>query len=150
MTLVDPPVRFLRTTALAEQLHNDLDTLSEWPERVKHMQVPQGRVGGARVAAVPDARVPVQRNWIGRSVGARVEFKAIPGGGGGGGGGGASWDAPLQVFTTRIDTLLGVTFVAVAPDHALVRAAAGRDPGGPLGAYLARTGVKYDVSCASC
>src|SRR3954468_23302225 len=78
----------MRITAYADRLIADLDTL-DWPESLKAMQ----------------------RHWIGRSEGARVEF-AIAGESG----------ARLPVFTTRPDTLYGVTFVAVAPEHPLLDA----------------------------
>ncbi|MGQ9477663.1 MAG: leucine--tRNA ligase [Candidatus Bipolaricaulia bacterium] len=77
---------FFRITAYAERLLRDLDLLEEWPERVKVMQ----------------------RNWIGRSEGAEVEFPLADRGG------------ALKVFTTRPDTLWGATFMAVAPEHPLV------------------------------
>ena len=76
----------LRITAYADRLINDLD-LVDWPEPVKLMQ----------------------RNWIGRSEGARVEFP-IAGHG----------DATISVFTTRPDTLFGATFMVLAPEHPLV------------------------------
>src|SRR3954464_4881211 len=76
----------MRITAYAERLLTDLDKL-DWPESLKSMQ----------------------RNWIGRSVGARVEFDIdLPGA------------EPLHVFTTRPDTLFGVTFAVVAPEHPLL------------------------------
>ncbi|MGH9867739.1 MAG: leucine--tRNA ligase [Candidatus Polarisedimenticolia bacterium] len=74
---------FLRITAYADELLGDLDRMTGWPERVLTMQ----------------------RNWIGRSEGAYVDF-AVDGGG-----------APLRVFTTRIDTIFGATFLALSPDH---------------------------------
>lgn len=65
--------------------------------------------------AWPEAVRTMQRNWIGRSEGVRVTFP-VP-------------DAePLQVFTTRPDTLMGVTYMAVAAEHPLALEAAGRDP----------------------
>src|SRR3954470_19108435 len=78
----------MRITAYADRLIADLDTV-DWPESLKAMQ----------------------RNWIGRSEGARVEF-AVAGGRG----------VRLPVFTTRPDTLYGVTFVALAPEHPLLDA----------------------------
>ncbi|MEA2428013.1 MAG: leucyl-tRNA synthetase, partial [Thermoleophilaceae bacterium] len=76
----------MRITAYAERLIADLEKL-DWPESLKAMQ----------------------RNLIGRSVGARVEFDVD-----------RSGAEPLHVFTTRPDTLYGVTFAAVAPEHPLL------------------------------
>ncbi len=78
----------MRITAYADRLVDDLDRL-DWPERVKAMQ----------------------RNWIGRSTGATVTF-ATPRSTANGDG-----DWPLQVFTTRPDTLFGATFAVVAPEY---------------------------------
>src|SRR5918994_865291 len=84
----------MRITSYAERLLGDLDDL-DWPESIKLMQ----------------------RNWIGRSEGARVLFPTAAG--------------PLEVFTTRPDTLFGATFMVVAPEHPLVdRLAAGDWPDG--------------------
>jgi leucyl-tRNA synthetase len=86
------PQWFLKITDYAEQLLDDLEQLSGWPEQVRTMQ----------------------RNWIGRSEGIEMHF-GIPG-----------RDDTLLVYTTRPDTLMGVTYVAVAPEHPLaVEAAAG-------------------------
>lgn len=75
---------FLRITAYAEELLTELDQLAAgWPERV----------------------ITMQRNWIGKSVGAEVRF-AIEG-----------HTDPIAVFTTRPDTLFGATFLSVAPEH---------------------------------
>jgi leucyl-tRNA synthetase len=76
----------LRITAYAERLLADLDGV-DWPEPIKLMQ----------------------RNWIGRSEGALVDF-AVEG-----------LDEPLSVFTTRPDTLFGATYMVVAPEHPLVQ-----------------------------
>lgn len=73
----------MRITAYADRLVDDLDLL-DWPEKVKSMQ----------------------RNWIGRSHGARVSFE--------------SGDQKIEVFTTRPDTLFGATYLVVAPEHPLV------------------------------
>ncbi|MBU1007549.1 leucine--tRNA ligase [Candidatus Dependentiae bacterium] len=70
----------LRITKYADRLLNDLDDL-DWPERVKLMQ----------------------KNWIGKSYGARVLFKVN--------------EIELPVFTTRPDTIFGATFMVIAPDH---------------------------------
>ncbi|HNP56411.1 MAG TPA: leucine--tRNA ligase [Gordonia sp. (in: high G+C Gram-positive bacteria)] len=74
----------MRITAYSDRLLDDLDLL-DWPEKVKTMQ----------------------RNWIGRSRGAHVDF-ALPG------------DRPVKVFTTRPDTLFGATYMVLAPEHELV------------------------------
>jgi leucyl-tRNA synthetase len=73
----------MRITAYADRLVDDLDRL-DWPEKVKAMQ----------------------RNWIGRSHGARVKF--------------AAGDTAIEVFTTRPDTLFGATYLVLAPEHPLV------------------------------
>jgi leucyl-tRNA synthetase len=79
----------MRITAYADRLADDLD-LIDWPEKVRAMQ----------------------RNWIGRSEGARVTFDV--------GGVGAASSRPVEVFTTRPDTLFGATFMVVAPEHPLL------------------------------
>jgi leucyl-tRNA synthetase len=76
---------FLKITDYAEQLLNDLDKLTGWPERVKLMQA----------------------NWIGKSVGAYLEFPII------------GLDEKIGVFTTRPDTIYGVSYVVLAPEHPL-------------------------------
>ncbi|HEY0486155.1 MAG TPA: leucine--tRNA ligase [Mycobacteriales bacterium] len=113
----------MRITAYADRLLADLDRL-DWPEPIKHMQ----------------------RNWIGRSVGASVHFATDAG--------------PLTVFTTRPDTLFGATYMVVAPEHpvlsALVPGAwpAGTPaewtrgfatPGEAVEAYRAEAAAKSDV-----
>lgn len=86
----DIPQYFMKITAYAEELLNDLDKLDGWPEQVKTMQ----------------------RNWIGKSYGCEVEFPIV------------GQDGNLKVYTTRPDTLMGVTYVAVAAEHALATQAA--------------------------
>lgn len=78
---------FLKITDYAEQLLADLDQLTGWPERVKLMQA----------------------NWIGKSVGAYLEFAIV------------GTDEKVGVFTTRPDTVYGVTYVVLAPDHPLTQ-----------------------------
>jgi leucyl-tRNA synthetase len=87
---------FFRITAYAEELLKGLDTLTEWPEKV----------------------VVMQRNWIGRSEGARLKFP-IGRSGRSGEGVGFAGEA-VEIFTTRIDTIYGATFVLVAPEHPMV------------------------------
>jgi leucyl-tRNA synthetase len=85
----------LRITAFADRLLADLDGL-DWSDSLKTMQ----------------------RNWIGRSVGADIRFpvaRVVPGVVGGDKG-----DSQIQVFTTRPDTLFGATFLVLAPEHPLV------------------------------
>src|SRR5690606_11759366 len=90
---------YLRITAYADELLDDLSTLTDWPEKV----------------------VTMQRNWIGRSEGARVRFALEEAGAG---------ETAVEVFTTRIDTIFGATFVLLAPEHPLVEtfAASSADP----------------------
>jgi len=78
---------FLRITAYADQLLDGIDRLTEWPEKVLTMQ----------------------RNWIGRSEGARVQFRLT-----------GDVAVPIEVFTTRLDTIYGATFLLLAPEHPLV------------------------------
>ncbi len=87
---------FLRTTAYADELLRDIAQLEGgWPERVLTMQ----------------------RNWIGRSEGAEVDF-AVEGYG------------PVRVFTTRIDTIYGATCMILAPEHEIVALEAERRDAG--------------------
>jgi leucyl-tRNA synthetase len=74
---------FLKITDYADRLDAGLDTLTQWPEKVRLMQ----------------------RNWIGRSLGADVEFPSPAAG------------HPIRVFTTRPDTIFGATFLVLAPEH---------------------------------
>jgi leucyl-tRNA synthetase len=78
----------MRITAYADRLVADLDRL-DWPDSIKAMQ----------------------RNWIGRSEGARVRFGTATGSGA---------PAEIEVFTTRPDTLFGATYMVLAPEHPLV------------------------------
>ena len=90
----DIPQYFMKITAYAEELLNDLDKLDGWPEQVKTMQ----------------------RNWIGKSYGCEVEFPVV------------GQSGNLKVYTTRPDTLMGATYVAVAAEHALATLAAQTNP----------------------
>ncbi len=85
---------FLKITDYADRLDEGLDTLEHWPEKVKLMQ----------------------RNWIGRSVGADVEFD-VP-----------SLAKSIRIFTTRPDTIYGATFMVLAPEHPDVAALIADNP----------------------
>lgn len=99
---------FLKISDHAEELLSALDTLDRWPEKVRLMQ----------------------KNWIGRSEGLLVKFELVEQGG-------TSWDTPLEVFTTRPDTLFGARFLAIAADH-------------PLAAHLASNNPKLAEFIAEC
>jgi leucyl-tRNA synthetase len=101
---------FLRITRYAEELDAELDRLAGWPERVRAMQ----------------------RNWIGRSMGAVVRFPLL-------GEGGETTDQALEIFTTRLDTIYGATFCVVAPAHPILeRARAGSRETAALEAFRER------------
>uniref|UniRef100_UPI003C6FC8D5 leucine--tRNA ligase n=1 Tax=Kingella oralis TaxID=505 RepID=UPI003C6FC8D5 len=104
------PMYYFRITDYAEELLRDLDTLDGWPERVKTMQ----------------------RNWIGKSRGMTVRFAIADDSKTGLNGNDAKF---LQVYTTRPDTLMGATYVAVAAEHPLATAAAANQP--ELQAFIA-------------
>ncbi len=78
---------FFKITDYAEELLDDLESLSLWPEKVKTMQ----------------------KNWIGKSIGAEIKFDII------------GKKDQLNIFTTRPDTIYGATFIAVSVNHKLVR-----------------------------
>ncbi|MCC5666247.1 leucine--tRNA ligase [Nostoc sp. CHAB 5784] len=78
---------FFKITDYAEELLNDLDKLTGWPERVKLMQA----------------------NWIGKSTGAYLEFPII------------GIDEKIGVYTTRPDTVYGVSYLVLAPEHPLTK-----------------------------
>ena len=79
---------FFKITAYADELLADIDNL-DWPEKIKTMQ----------------------RNWIGKSEGAEVEFEVADG---------EAKGEKIKVFTTRPDTIFGVTFLTIAPEHELL------------------------------
>lgn len=92
------PMYYFKITAYADELLESLDELPGWPEQVKTMQ----------------------RNWIGKSRGMEVQFPYDQASIGEAG--------ALKVFTTRADTLMGATYVAVAAEHPLATLAAQNDP----------------------
>ena len=97
----------MRITSYADRLLDDLDRL-DWPEPIKLMQ----------------------RNWIGRSDGARVSFSTSAG--------------DIEVFTTRPDTLFGATFMVLSPEHPLVDALTSTDQRTKVAAYQAEAAAKAD------
>jgi leucyl-tRNA synthetase len=90
---------FFKITNYSEELLSALDTLDRWPEKVRVMQ----------------------KNWIGKSEGLLVRFMLAQNKL-------AAGADEVEVFTTRHDTLFGASFIAIAPDHPLAKAAAERDP----------------------
>ncbi|MCX7971869.1 MAG: leucine--tRNA ligase [bacterium] len=96
---------YVRITKYADSLLKELDNLAGWSEYVKQMQ----------------------RNWIGKSIGAKIIFK-VP-----------DLDESLEVFTTRADTLPGVTFVCVAPEHPIVQKIIQKSKNPELESYLRRS-----------
>ena len=101
---------FFRITAYADEILEATDEL-DWTEMVKTMQ----------------------KNWIGRSVGAEVEF-AVSG-----------QDSKITVFTTRPDTLFGATYVALAPEHPLIFQLVNSDTREKVEAYIQASQQKSDV-----
>ncbi len=107
----------MRISAYAERLLQGLDTI-DWPEPIKEMQ----------------------RNWIGKSVGASVKFKIDTSA--------ASTELPadfIEVFTTRIDTIFGVSFIVLAPEHELVKALTTADQQEAIEQYIAQTKKKSEL-----
>ncbi|HEV7414150.1 MAG TPA: leucine--tRNA ligase, partial [Casimicrobiaceae bacterium] len=103
------PMYYLRITDYADELLDNLDRMDGWPERVRTMQA----------------------NWIGKSEGVRFAFTHDIRGDDGK----PIGDGRMYVFTTRADTIMGVTFCAVAPEHPLADHAAKANPG--LASFIA-------------
>ncbi len=78
---------YLKITDYADELLKDLDKLEDWPDKVKTMQ----------------------KNWIGKSIGAEISFDIV------------DFDEKLKVFTTRADTVFGVTYMVISPEHPFVK-----------------------------
>ncbi|KAK9814523.1 hypothetical protein WJX72_007308 [[Myrmecia] bisecta] len=109
----------LRITAYADRLLEDLDTL-DWADSIKDMQ----------------------RNWIGRSEGAQISFGLKPPAGAGSK---LASGTRLEVFTTRPDTLFGVTYMVLAPEHPLVEALTGDAERERVEAYVKAAATKSDL-----
>ena len=99
----------MRITAYAERLLQGLDTI-DWSESIKESQ----------------------RNWIGKSVGASIDFSV------------ANNDSKITVFTTRPDTLFGVTYLTLAPEHPLVLQITTEEQRAEVEAYIAATAKRSE------
>ncbi|ALB29238.1 leucine--tRNA ligase [Companilactobacillus heilongjiangensis] len=110
--VVRKPMRqwMLKITAYADRLLDDLDDI-DWPENIKEMQ----------------------RNWIGRSVGAQVTFDV------------AGTDDKINVFTTRPDTIFGVEYMTLAPEHKLVEKITTPEQKAAVEAYKEEISHKSDL-----
>ena len=100
----------LKITAYADRLIDDLEDL-DWPEAIKEQQ----------------------RNWIGRSVGATIDFKVD------------GQDEQLEVFTTRPDTLFGASAITIAPEHELVASLTTPEQKAAVEAYVEEISHKSDL-----
>jgi leucyl-tRNA synthetase len=100
----------LKITAYAERLLSDLDKL-QWSESLKLMQ----------------------RNWIGKSVGANVHFPLVDG------------EGTIEVFTTRPDTLFGATYMVLAPEHPLVDTLTTQEQKRVVDEYINQARLKSDL-----
>ena len=100
----------MRITAYADRLLQGLDTI-DWPEPIKEMQ----------------------RNWIGKSVGASVKFKV------------ENSDKQIEVFTTRVDTIFGVSYLVLAPEHEWVAELTTPEQKAEIEAYIAQTKKKSEL-----
>ena len=106
---------YFRITDYADRLIEDLDTV-DWPEPIKIMQ----------------------RNWIGQTTGAEVDFAVVDRG-----------ESLIQTFTTRPDTLFGVTFLAIAPEHPLVETMTTPAQQTAVSTYVAAARRKTEIERAS-
>jgi leucyl-tRNA synthetase len=100
----------LRIPLYAERLLNGLENL-DWPEGIKEMQ----------------------RNWIGRSTGAEVDFNI------------QGLEGKLRVYTTRPDTLFGATYMVIAPEHDMARAITMSTHGSEVAEYIQAASLKSDL-----
>ncbi|SER37229.1 leucine--tRNA ligase [Pedobacter rhizosphaerae] len=100
----------MRITAYADRLLRGLDTI-DWPEPLKEMQ----------------------RNWIGKSVGASVKFQV------------EGSEKQIEVFTTRVDTIFGVSYLVLAPEHEWVAELTTADQKADIENYIAKTKKKSEL-----
>ncbi len=111
-TVVRRPMKqwMLKITAYADRLLDDLE-LVEWPENIKDMQ----------------------RNWIGRSEGAEIEFRI------------KNSESRIQIFTTRPDTIFGATYMVLAPEHPFVEKITTTDRKKVVEDYQRKATLKSDM-----
>jgi leucyl-tRNA synthetase len=102
---------FFKITQYADELLESLDAMEGWPDRVRTMQ----------------------RNWIGRSRGAEIDFPI------------EGHDASLRVYTTRPDTIYGATFMVVAPEHPLVSSITTAERRAEVEAYAERAKMETEI-----
>ncbi len=102
---------FFKITDYADRLLDDLDQLSEWPERVRTMQA----------------------NWIGRSAGVEFDLEVV------------GRPERIRVFTTRVDTIFGMTYVVLAPEHPLVDGIVAKGQRPAVAAYRAQAASRTNV-----
>ncbi|MGW8160625.1 MAG: leucine--tRNA ligase, partial [Desulfobulbales bacterium] len=98
---------FFRITDYADELLQECENLTGWPEKV----------------------ITMQRNWIGRSLGAEINFPV------------ADSDQVLKIFTTRPDTIFGATFMSIAPEHPLVALSKDTDQAEAVDRFVTRTKI---------
>ncbi|MBU6427573.1 MAG: leucine--tRNA ligase [Cyanobacteria bacterium REEB65] len=106
---------FFKITDYAEELLQGLEELAQWPEKVR----------------------AIQRHWIGKSVGAELQFRL------------AEHDDTIVVFTTRPDTACGVTYVVLAPEHPLVERITTPDRQAEVAAFVARMKAQTEIERTS-
>lgn len=103
---------YFKITDYAERLLDNLDKLPGWPNKVKLMQ----------------------KNWIGKSMGAEVTFEI------------EGFDKGMDIFTTRPDTLYGVTYMVMAPEHPYLKElVAGSEYEEPVAAYVDKVQHMSDI-----
>jgi leucyl-tRNA synthetase len=102
---------YFKITDYAEQLLNDLEQLSGWPEKVRLMQT----------------------NWIGKSIGATLEFSIV------------GIEEKIAVFTTRPDTVYGVSYVVLAPEHPLTAQVTTSDQKAAVEAFIAEVQSQSEI-----
>jgi leucyl-tRNA synthetase len=102
---------YFKITDYAEQLLNDLDQLAGWPEKVRLMQT----------------------NWIGKSIGADLEFPIVDS------------TEKIAVFTTRPDTVYGVSYIVLAPEHPLTAKVTTQDQKTAVEAFIAEVNQQSEI-----